>query len=78
MAAQWETRFTDLLADHPDAEGELARLEELRAGAAVDAADHSVAVGGDLSITAEGGSAAAAVIHGNVRVGPTSPGRAAS
>jgi hypothetical protein len=26
LAAQWETRFADLLADHPDAEAELAAL----------------------------------------------------
>ena len=31
LAAQWETRFADLLADHPDAEAELAALvKEIR------------------------------------------------
>src|SRR5689334_19401646 len=32
LAGQWETRFADLLADHPDAEADLADLvAELRA-----------------------------------------------
>ena len=31
LATQWETRFADLLADHPDAEAELAALvKEIR------------------------------------------------
>ena len=52
-AAQWETRFADLLADHPDAEGELAALVKgIRP--AVTASDHSVAAGGNVTATAQG------------------------
>jgi hypothetical protein len=78
LAAQWETRFGDLLTDHPDAEQELAALvEELKAYAPVVAADHSVAAGRDVNIKAESGSVAAGVIHGNVALpGPMPPGPA--
>jgi hypothetical protein len=78
MAAQWETRFTDLLTDHPDAQTELAGLvEELRSIAPVAATDHAVAAGRDVHVTAEGGSVAAAVIHGNVAPpGPPAAGPA--
>ena len=49
---------------------------ELPAGA-VSAADHSVAAGRDVNITASGGGTAAGVIHGNVAPpGPTPPGPA--
>ncbi len=42
LAAQWETRFADLLADHPDAEAEVAALvKDIKT--AVTATDHSVA-----------------------------------
>lgn len=77
LAAQWETRFTDLLADHPDALPDLAALvEELRIVAPV-AADHAVAAGRDINVTAEGGSVAAGVIHGDVAPpGPPVPGPA--
>jgi hypothetical protein len=45
LAAQWQTRFADLLADHPDAAADLAALvSEIKP--AVTAADHSVAAGG--------------------------------
>jgi len=40
----------------------------------VAAADHSVAAGRDVHITASGGGTAAGVIHGNVTPGPTAPG----
>jgi hypothetical protein len=75
LAGQWRTRFADLLADHPDAEAELASLvEELKPRIAV-AADHSVAAGGDVNVSAEGGSVAAAVIQGDVTLpGPPPPG----
>jgi hypothetical protein len=78
LAGQWETRFSDLLADHPDAQPELVALvEDLRVIAPVTAADHAVAAGRDVNVTAEGGSVAAAVIHGNVAPpGPTVPGPA--
>ena len=51
LAAQWETRFADLLADHPGAEAELAALvKEIRP--AVTAADHAVAAHGNVTATA--------------------------
>ena len=72
LAAQWETRFADLLADHPDAEAELAALvKEIKP--AVTAGDHSVAAGGNVTATAKGGGVAANVIHGDVHAGPTRP-----
>jgi len=73
LAAQWETRFADLLADHPDAEAELAALvKDIKP--AVTAADHSVAAGGNVTATARSGSVAANVLHGDVHTGPTRPG----
>jgi hypothetical protein len=77
LAAQWETRFADLLADHPDAEAELAALvKEIKP--AVTATDHSVAAGGNVTATATGGGVAANVIHGDVHAGPTRPGPVSS
>ena len=77
LAAQWETRFADLLADHPDAEAELAALvKDIKP--AVTAADHSVAAGGDVTATAKSGGVAANVIHGDVHTGPTRPGQVSS
>jgi len=77
LAAQWETRFADLLADHPDAEAELAALvKDIRP--TVTATDHAVAAGGNVTATAQGGGVAANVIHGDVHTGPTRPGRASS
>ena len=55
-----------------------ALVEEVTAqlpAGAVSAADHSVAAGRDMNITASGGAVAAGVIHGNVAPpGPTLPG----
>jgi hypothetical protein len=78
LATQWRTRFSDLLADYPDAEVELeALVEEIRASLPVAAADHAVAAGRDINVHAEGGSVAGAVIHGNVTLpGPPPPGPA--
>jgi hypothetical protein len=77
LAGQWETRFADLLSDHPDAEAELAELvEEIQPQVSVAAVDHAVAAGRDVTITAEGGSVAAGAIDGNVSLGPTTPGPA--
>jgi hypothetical protein len=77
LATQWETRFADLLADHPDVEAELAALvREIRPD--VTAADHSVAAGGNVTATAASGGVAANVIHGDVRMGPIRPGLASS
>jgi len=73
LAAQWEIRFADLLADHPDAEAELAALvKEIKPD--VTAADHSVAAGGNVTATAKSGGVAANVLHGDVHAGPTRPG----
>ena len=73
LAAQWETRFVDLLADHPDAEAELAALvKDIRPN--VTARNHSVAAGGNVTATATNGGVAASVIHGDIHAGPTRPG----
>jgi hypothetical protein len=72
LAAQWETRFADLLADHPDVEAELAALvKDIKPS--VTAVDHSVAAGGNVTATARSGGVAANVIHGDVYAGPTRP-----
>lgn len=77
----WQVRVADLLEDDPDAAAELrALVREIRSElptATVSAADHSVAAGGDVNITALGGGTAAGVLHGNVTpTNPTSPGPA--
>ena len=78
QAVQWQTRFSDLLADHPEAADELSALvDEIQAAQPVAAADHSVAAGRDVTMSADHGSVAAAVIHGNVTLpGPPAPGPA--
>ena len=77
LAAQWETRFADLLADHPDAHAELTALvKDLKP--TVTAADHSVAAGGNVTAAAKSGGVAANVLHGDVHTGPTRPGPASS
>jgi len=77
LAAQWETRFADLLADDPGAEAELAALvQEIKPDVA--ATDHAVAAGRDATATAQGGGVAANVIHGDVHTGPTRPGPVSS
>jgi hypothetical protein len=85
LVSQWETRFADLLADHPDAEPELTALaRELRAARPVVASDHAVAAGRDVNVTAHGGGVAAALIAGNVPLpgvpppGPPRPGPVSS
>jgi hypothetical protein len=80
-AQRWAGRFADLLDEDPDLEAELRALvdevaAQLPAGAAT-AADHSVAAGRDVNITASGGGIAAGVVHGSVAPpGPTPPGQA--
>ena len=81
QAERWSGRFADLLDEDPDIEGELrALVEEVAAElptGVVSAADHSVATGRDMNITASGGGTAAGVIHGNVTPpNPTPPGPA--
>jgi hypothetical protein len=70
LEARWVTRMTDLLEEDPGVEGDLrALVEEIAAqlpAGMVSAADHSVAAGRDVNITASGGAVAAGVIHGNV------------
>ena len=80
-ARRWEGRFADLLDEDPAVEADLRTLvEEIQAqlpAEVVSAADHAVAAGRDVSITASGGAVAAGVIHGSVAPpGPTSPGPA--
>ena len=80
-AERWAGRFADLLDEDPQLETELRALsEEVDAelpAAAAAAADHSVAAGRDVKISADRGSIAAGVIHGNVAPpDPTHPGPA--
>ena len=77
----WHVRIADLLEEDPGVEAELrALVEEIQAqlpAGVVSAADHSVAAGRDVNITASGGGTAAGVIHGNLAPpNPTSPGPA--
>lgn len=70
LAQRWAGRLVDLLEEYPDAEADLRALVQqvqaaLPAGM-VSAADHAVAAGGNVNITASGGGIAAGVIHGNV------------
>ena len=70
VARRWEGRFADLLDEDPGVEADLrALVEEIAAQlptGMVSAADHAVAAGGNVNITASGGGTAAGVIHGNV------------
>ena len=80
-AERWAGRFADFLDEDPSAEAQLRALAEEVAARlptnAVSAAGHSVAAGGDVTITALGGGTAAGVIHGNVAPGnPPVPGSA--
>ena len=77
----WQVRIADLLEEDPGVEAELrALVTEIQAklpAGVVSAADHSVAAGRDVNITASGGGTAAGVIHGNLAPpNPTSPGPA--
>jgi hypothetical protein len=83
LAVRWSTRLADLLEEDPGVADELRSLvEEIQAalpGGAVSAADHSVAAGRDVNVSADHGSVSAAVLHGNVTPpGPTGPGPATS
>jgi hypothetical protein len=81
----WTTRLEDLLDEQPDAAGRLQELlDELAqhpamSGTATAVGTRSVAVGGNVDVRAEGGSAAALTM-GDVTLGappvdPTKPGR---
>jgi len=79
LAAQWVTRLADLLEEDPSVEADLRTLvQEIQArlpAGLVSAADHVMAAGRDVSITASGGGIAAGVIHGDVSAGnPPVPG----
>ena len=79
LEAQWGTRLTDLLEEDPGVEADLRTLvQEIQArlpAGTVSAADHAVAAGRDVNITASGGGIAAGVIHGDVSAGnPPVPG----
>jgi len=81
VAERWAGRFSDLLDEDPGVEAELrALVEEVAArlpAAVASAANHSVAAGRDVTITASGGGTAAGVIHGDVvPPGPMPPGPA--
>jgi hypothetical protein len=70
QADRWAGRLADLLEENPGVEAELRALVEeiqavLPAGVAA-AADHAVAAGRDVNVSASDGGVAAAVIHGNV------------
>jgi hypothetical protein len=73
LEAAWRTRLVDLMEEHPDAAADLqALVEQIRAelpAAIAVAADHSVAAGRDMNITASGGGVAAGSIHGDVSPG---------
>ena len=78
LVTAWQVRMTDLLEEDPGIEAELrAVVEEVRAqlpANVVSSADHAVAAGRDVNISADRGGTAAGVIHGNVTPGPTRPG----
>jgi len=79
LEAQWVTRLADLLEEDPGVEADLRALVlEIQAhvpAGVVTAVDHSVAVGGNVDISATGGGVAGGVIHGDVSTGnPPSPG----
>jgi hypothetical protein len=81
LEARWVTRMRDLLEEDPGVEADLrALVQEIQAqlpAETVSAADHAVAAGRDVNITATGGAVAAGVIHGNVPPpNPTPPGQA--
>ena len=77
LAERWAGRLADLLEEHPDAEADLRTLvQEIQAAlpaGTVSAADHAVAAGRDVNISAATGGVAAGVIHGNVT--PPNPTR---
>jgi hypothetical protein len=77
QAERWAGRLADLLEESPGAEADLrALVEEIRAvlpAGVASAADHAVAAGRDVTISASGGGIAAGVIHGNVAP-PDPPG----
>jgi hypothetical protein len=78
VAREWAGRFKDLIADYPDAVGELDGLVQQIQASAAAASGHGVAAGRDVNITASTGGVAAGVVHGNVSTGPIRPGPVSS
>jgi hypothetical protein len=83
LAERWAGRLADLLEEDPGVEADLrALLQEIQAAlpaGMVSAADHAVAAGRDVTISAASGGVAAGVIHGNVAPpNPLRPGPLAS
>ena len=83
LGKAWQVRMADLLEEDPGVEAGLrALVEEIRAqlpAGAVSAADHAVAAGRDVNISASEGGVAGGVIHGDVTPpGPTRPDPAGS
>ena len=81
LAERWAGRLADLLEEHPDAEADVrALVHEIQAAlpaGMVSAADHAVAAGRDVNISADRGSFAAGNVHGDVTLpGPSDPGPA--
>jgi hypothetical protein len=78
LAGRWATRLADLLEEDPGAEAGLralvAQIQAALPTGMASAADHAVAAGRDVNITASGGGIATGVIHGDVTPGPTRPG----
>lgn len=77
LTGQWETRFADFLADHPDATGELETLVREMQVSSATASDHSFAAR-DVRMSADRGGVDAGVIQGPVSTGPTMPGPVSS
>jgi hypothetical protein len=83
LAERWAGRLADLLEEHPDTESDLrALIQQIQGqlpGGMVSAADHAVAAGHDVTISATSGGVAAGGIHGNVMSpGPTRQGPAST
>lgn len=82
LTAAWQARFEDLLegADDRELADLVIQVRQLAAltphtDSSVSASDGAVAVGGDVRISAHGGSVAANVIRGGVKVeNPSLPG----
>lgn len=76
---RWHGRFADLLDEDPGIEADLrALVQQIQAelpASVVSAAGHSLAAGGNVTISATSGGIAGGVIHGDVLAGnPPSPG----
>jgi hypothetical protein len=80
LGKTWQVRLEDLLEEDPGVEADLRALveeiQEALPAEKVSAADHAVAVGRDVNISATSGGVAAGVIHGNVAPNPTRSGPA--